>query len=241
MAGIRVEVVGRVLHATLADPARGNALDRAAVSALLDAIRQHRGRAEILVLRGEGDVFSRGRPRPAGGPAPAPHSSQDIREALSDLAELNQEIRHWPGVAAAGVQGGAWGAACGLLVHCDVVIAEDEARFGFPEITYDLPPGLVSAYLPKWISAKAAHYLALTGREIPAPLALAWGLVNEVVATGSLAGRLEELVGFFESRRPGALRACKEALLECRRLPDEQAYPRGIERVMEWVSRGPGT
>ncbi|MGH7682014.1 MAG: enoyl-CoA hydratase/isomerase family protein, partial [Candidatus Eiseniibacteriota bacterium] len=56
----------------------------------------------------------------------------------------------------ASLRGAAKGAAGGLVINCDVVVAESGARLGFPEMTYDLPPANVASYLPNRIVPKAA-------------------------------------------------------------------------------------
>jgi enoyl-CoA hydratase/carnithine racemase len=209
MEKVRVQHHDRVVHVVLADAQRGNALDSQTVGELLGAVRNGRERAEILVLQSDGAVFSRGRPQPH--PSSPDHTVlEQVRVNLTLLRELNHEIRQWPGVSIAAVQGGAWGAGTGLLVQCDVVLSEPDARFAFPEMMRDLPPALVVAYLPRWINPKAAHYLALTGQEISAEHALSWGLVSEIVPKGTLPQRLGVLVDILAARKPGGCAPAKK-------------------------------
>lgn len=237
MSKVRVRHTGRAVQVVLADLQGGNALDSEMAGELLSAVRDGHGQAEILVLQSDGAVFSRGRPQ--APTAPSGHAAlEQVRENLTLLRELNREIRRWPGVSMAAVQGGAWGAGTGLLVQCDVVMSEPNARFAFPEMLRDLPPALVASYLPKWINPKAAHYLALTGQEISAERALSWGLVSEIVPEGTLQQRLDALVDTLAARKPGALRACKEALLQYRALAEEDAGRRGVDRIIRWLSDG---
>jgi enoyl-CoA hydratase/carnithine racemase len=228
---VRSRLEGRVLYVTLAHPEDGNLLDEGMLAGLETALRAEWGRAEVLVLGAEGPVFSLGRPRGRPG------DLLQFRRALEQVVKLNGHIGRWPGGSLAAVRGGAWGAAAGLMAHCDVVLAAAGARFGFPEVTYGVPPAVVASYLPRRMSLRGALYLLLTGQEVTADAAREWGLVTEVVPEERLEARLGELVRLLTGLGPGVLRTCKEAVLEFQDLTEGEIGRRPIDRLMAWMSQ----
>jgi len=239
MGKVNVQTSGQVLRLTLADPDSGNLLTDDVLTDMLDAMCVARGKAEILVLTAEGPVFSVGRPKTRPPATESDHGAVavplHVQKALGMVLQINTELRQWPGISIAAVRGEAHGAAAGFAVHADVVLAAAGTRFSFPEINYDLPPALVNSYLTKWLPPKAAHYMVSTGQPISVETAHAWGLVSEVLPAERLEQRLDELVTHLAQRRPGALRYNKEALLEFKGMPDDEAGRRGLARVIRWL------
>ncbi|MFC9251855.1 enoyl-CoA hydratase [Amycolatopsis thailandensis] len=87
----------------------------------------------------------------------------------------------------AAVSGYALGGGCELAMMCDVLIAAENAKFGQPEITLGVIPGMGgSQRLTRAIGKAKAMDLCLTGRMIDAAEAERSGLVSRVVPTESL-------------------------------------------------------
>ena len=87
----------------------------------------------------------------------------------------------------AAVAGFALGGGCELALMCDIVIAADTAKFGQPEITLGVIPGMGgSQRLTRALGKAKASDLILTGRTIPADEAERCGLVARVVAADDL-------------------------------------------------------
>jgi len=100
-----------------------------------------------------------------------------------------------------------------LALHCDLILASDQARIGDGHINYGLLPGAGSAArLPRLIGATRAKYLAFTGALLSAVEAQAMGLVNEVVVAEDLLARAEELADSMAQRSSSALRLFKQAI-----------------------------
>lgn len=236
MSALETSFEDGVLRITLAAPGSGNLLDDDMLAAVLAAMDQH-PRAGVLVLAAEGPDFSIGRPKPGATRGLDEAVVGKVRGALEMVHALNMRLRDWPGAAVGVLRGRALGAAAGLLVNCDVVLAEKDARLGFAEITYDLPPALVASYLPNRLAPRIAQYLLLTGAEIDMERALAWGLVHEVCEAGGLAARTEALAAFFAARAPGAVDHCKRSLYGFANLDHAVAGPKGIDRVLAWLCR----
>jgi len=166
----------------LCNSAERNVLNDAAIAAMHAAL-DVAGDTTTLVLRGEGDGFSRRRPHSPGGHPGGPEAA---RRALDEVARLNLRLLRWRAPTIAVVHGFAYGAAFGIVSQCDIAIAAESAEFSFPEITYNLPPALVASYLRRFTSEKAARYLIMTGRAISATRAREMGLVSVVVPDAAL-------------------------------------------------------
>jgi len=101
----------------------------------------------------------------------------------------------------AAVNGVALGGGCEIALACDLRIAVENARFGFPEITLGIIPGSGGTQrLQRLIGISRAKQMIFTGEIIDAETALRIGLVNQVVSPNSLmqeaAGLAERMAGF---------------------------------------------
>jgi enoyl-CoA hydratase/carnithine racemase len=225
-----------ILRLTLANPAAGNLLDDAMLAAILQALQKWK-QARVVVISAQGKDFSIGRPKPRASSGLDEATGKKVRAALEMVHAVNMKLRDWPGVTLAVLRGQANGAAAGLVINCDVVVAEPDAAIGYAEINYDLPPAIVASYLPNRIAPRVAQYMLLTGSHIDMNRALSWGLVHELHTADKLEGRVEELVSFLVARAPGAIDHCKQSLYAFVNQEHAIAGPRGIDRVVEWLCR----
>lgn len=105
------------------------------------------------------------------------------RDFLSDWEGINA-IRK-PVIAA--VSGFALGGGCELAMMCDFIIASDTAKFGQPEITLGIIPGMGGTQrLARFVGKAKAMDMVLTGRMMDALEAERSGLVSRVVAADAL-------------------------------------------------------
>lgn len=115
----------------------------------------------------------------------------------------------------AGISGYCLGGGCELMMHCDIVIASETARFGQPEINIGVIPGAGGTQrLTRAIGKARAMDMVLTGRMISAHEAAMAGLISRVVPAenwfAEALGVCEELA----SRSPLALQFAKESVLK---------------------------
>lgn len=185
---ITVERSGAVGLITLNRPASMNAVCAAMLYELAEAVKAFDAEKEIrvVVLKGAEDFFAAGTDMSEFTAMQSGVGADGgiYGKSLKTIADCSKPV-------IAAVSGYAFGGGFELVLLSDIVIAADNARFGFPEITLGVLPQLggVSMLTHRVGRAKAADLL-LTGRHISADEALACGLVSRVVDSASL---LEEV------------------------------------------------
>ena len=113
----------------------------------------------------------------------------------------------------AAINGDALGQGLELALSCDIRLASDKARLGFPQVAQGLIPfDGGTQRLPRIVGRGKALELILTAETITAEEALEIGLVNKVVAGANLAAEAEALAKTIASKGPIALRYIKEAV-----------------------------
>jgi enoyl-CoA hydratase len=157
----------------------------------------------------------------------------DIRE-FADASPIEMYRRHteylWeaigrcPKPVIAAVNGFALGGGCELAMHCDIIVAGESARFGQPEVKLGLMPGAGGTQrLIRAVGKFQAMRIALTGCLVPAPQALAMGMVSEVVSDEHTLPRALELAGEIAALPPLAVAQIKEVMLAGADLPLDSA------------------
>ena len=97
-----------------------------------------------------------------------------------------------------------------LLLACDIVVASDAAKFGFPEVKRGLFPAGGGVFLGTRVPLAIALELTLTGDLVDATRAAALGLVNEVVPAGDVLDAAIRLAERIARNGPLALQATKQ-------------------------------
>jgi methylglutaconyl-CoA hydratase len=235
-AGAPVRVVrdGAVLRLTLARPEKKNALDRTTVDALRSAFAGVAGDPgiRVVLLTGEGDDFCAGADLGALSfmiDAPAEIHRDDAR-ALGDVL-LAMRSCAVPVVAA--VRGRALAGGAGLATACDIVLAHENASFGYPEVRIGFVPAMVMTLLRRTVAEKHAADLVLTGRTIGAREAHEIGLASRVLPADEFDAAIEETVAGLAKTPPGAMRLTKGLFLALDSLDVAQGIAAGVETNVE--------
>lgn len=206
---VKVERHDGRLSITLSRPDRRNAITVAMYAALADAIEAaaRSNDVRVVTIRGEGQDFAAG---------------NDLGDFLTALPRDKDEIPVWrllrtlatfekPLVAA--VHGNCVGIGTTMLLHCDLVVADESARFSLPFVDLALVPEAASTLLLPRLAGRrrAARYLLL-GEPFGAEEAAAIGLVSHTVAAGELDGMLGDIVTRLLAKPPAALAATQRLL-----------------------------
>jgi methylglutaconyl-CoA hydratase len=210
MSALRIERDGGVLRVALARPERRNAFDAALIAELTDAFSDV-GDARAVVLSGDGPSFC------AGADVEWQRSSIDldydenVEDALR-LYRMLEAIDRSPAPVVACVHGFALGGGSGVVACCDVVLAAQDAVFGFSEVRLGIAPAVISPFVLARIGPGAARRYFLTGERFDARAAQRIGLVHEVVA--DLAAASESVLADVLAGGPEAVREAKRLVLE---------------------------
>jgi methylglutaconyl-CoA hydratase len=223
-------VEGSVALITLNRPDKRNALNDALVEGLKEALRRaddDRGVRAIL-LTGAGADFCSG----ADLSALQKISESSITENLEDaqsLMELFASIRRVRVPVVAAVRGRALAGGCGLATACDLVLAAESARFGYPEVKIGFVPAMVMAILRRNVSEKRAFELITRGAEIDAREAERIGLINHVFDDGAFEAEVEKYVAGFERASRSAVMLAKRLLYQMDGLTFDAALQSGVD------------
>ena len=146
----------------------------------------------------------------------------DIKEMQSlDFVDayLGDFLGGWDDVAAsrkpviAAVSGFALGGGCELAMMCDFIIAADTAKFGQPEITLGIIPGMGgSQRLTRAVGKAKAMDMVLTGRKMDAQEAERAGLVSRIVSQERLMDEAVEAAGVIASLSRASVLMAKESV-----------------------------
>lgn len=219
-----------ILHITLNRPEKRNALNDALINDLKTTLRES-GKDESLraiIIKGAGKDFCSG----ADLSALLKISESDVLENHDDagnLSELFSLIRSVKIPVIAAVHGRALAGGCGLATACDLVLATETARFGYPEVKIGFVPAMVMAILRRNVSEKRAFALATQGFEFDAPTAKSFGLINEVFNDDEFAEKVESYVSVYENVSRSAVVLSKRLLYQMDNMTFESALASGVD------------
>ena len=206
---ILVDRRGRVGFLTLNRPEALNAINSTLARELGEAAAAFDADETIgcIVLTGSERAFAAG----ADIKEMEQKSSSDMAWA-SPLSGIEAFARVRTPVVAA-VAGFALGGGCELAMACDVILAADTARFGQPEITLGVIPGLGGTQrLTRAIGYYKASELVLTGRTMDAAEAERAGLVSRVVPAADLLAEATKTAEAIAAKSLPVVYAAKESL-----------------------------
>jgi enoyl-CoA hydratase/carnithine racemase len=157
----------------------------------------------VIVLRGEGRGFCAG------------HDLRELRDFGEDADRQRQlfdscsrmmvKMAKLPQPVIARVHGIATAAGCQLVSMCDLAVADESARFGLPGVNIGLFCSTPAVGVARNIGRKRSMEMLLTGDAIDAATALAWGLINRVVASEKLDDEVQRFVDRILARSGAAI------------------------------------
>ena len=206
-AKLALEHDRRVARVTLAAPT-ANILDRtmmADLASVLDQLDPCRSLACI--------VFSAQGPHFSYGASVKEHLPEKISDTLSALHNLLRRMVELPAPTIAAVRGQCLGGGFELVLACDLILAEETARLGSPEIKLAVFPPAATALLPLRIGVSRAADMVLTGTAWTGKAAADSGLVARTAPEGALEATLVRwLEDDFLPCSPAALRHTAHAI-----------------------------
>lgn len=204
---------GPVARIHLDRPDRLNAVVPALTAGLCRALeRAGEEDARVVVLAGRGRAFCAGHDLKEPDPVETPLQT---RARLEEIQEVTRLVRRFPGPVVAAVHGYALGAGAEFALACDLVVATEDARFGFPEVGVGLSvTGGISKLLPALVGWAKAKELLLLGDHVTGAEAARIGLVARAVAPGEHENAALDWARRLAERPPLALGLAKRVLDE---------------------------
>ena len=228
---------GPVASVHLDRPNRLNAVVPALVDEILAAFERARAdEVRAIVLAGRGRAFCAG--HDLKEPAPVEDEAA-ARQRLQRIQDVTRAIRSFPGPVIAAVQGYALGAGAEFALGCDLVVAGQDARFGFPEVGVGLSvTGGISALLPRAVGSVRAKGLLFLGEHLSADDAYRLGLVNRVVPAGTHEQAAHELAQRLAAQPPAALALAKSLLDHGVDSTEPEALDREVDAAIATMATG---
>lgn len=212
---VLIEQVGPVRRLIMNRPDTRNALSKELMAELADELDKANNDPEtrVIVLAANGTVFCSG------------HNLKELTDHRGDSdrgkhyfaqmvrtgAALMQTIVNIPKIVIAEVQGPATAAGTQLVATCDLAICVNEATFSTPGVNIGLFCSTSMVALTRTMTRKNAMEMLVTGEEIDAHTAKAWGLVNRVVPKEYLRIVVDKYANEIAAKSPQALKYGKEA------------------------------
>jgi methylglutaconyl-CoA hydratase len=169
------------------------------------------GEVRVAVLSGAGKAFCAGADLTWMSRMVSYTHDENVEDA-SAMAKMYASLDHLPIALVGRVHGAALGGGAGLAAVCDIVVAAEQAVFGFTEVKVGIVPAVISPYVLTKLGASAARELFLTGMRFDAVRAREIGLVHAVVPERELDAAVGTYVTELLTAAPGAIAAAKELL-----------------------------
>ena len=231
---LRIERNGALLRLTMTRSDKRNALNSELVEALDTALAEANAddAVQVIMLAAKGSVFCAGADiREFSGRTDDTSALSAKRSAGMGRLFLMSQVRTKPVIAV--VDGPALGGGAALAIACDIVMASNEAKFGYPEIKGGFAVSGVLPLLVKHVGRKAAFYLCATGRSIDVEEARSMGLVTYVVDSEDILMEAERVAEQLAGYSPDALSVMKQIVQKSGDLPLDEAivYARTVKAL----------
>jgi methylglutaconyl-CoA hydratase len=162
----------------------------------------------VVVLAGAGRMFCAGADIAWMSKTIHYSEEENLRDATA-MSRMFSALNDLPMPLIGRVHGAALGGGAGLAAVCDIVVADEQAVFGFTEVKLGILPAVISPFALAKIGRSAARELFLTGARFSAVRAKEIGLVHAVAPPQELDSKVDEYVREILSSGPEAIAASK--------------------------------
>ena len=216
---VEVKVTGAVGTIILNRPGRRNALTRAMVAQLQQALGDLHleKRVRAVILTGAGSAFCAGmdvHEMHSTSELPDAAREQEWGDAAEEYRELVAQMIELPKPIIASVNGPAVAGGAGLVLASDVVVACEAAQFGLPDPRLGIVAGVVGPLLAFRVGAGPAARLLLTASLYPAQEAYRLGIYHELIDENRLWARAVAVGEECAAGAPEAVQLTKRLLWE---------------------------
>lgn len=211
LKNILYKVEDHVAEILLNRPEKMNSLDQDLIESLTRIINDFSENPEVkvIVITGAGGNFCSGlyldylKEISEYDILQNKQDSRKFRDMLLSIYNCSKPV-------VAKVQGYCLAGGCGIASACDIIVADDTAKFGYTETKIGFIPAIVMLFLLKRVTETVAKDLLLTARIIDSEEAKIMGLVNFKVNSSEIDNKVKELVGILKKNSPSSLKLTKE-------------------------------
>ncbi|MCB1739641.1 MAG: enoyl-CoA hydratase/isomerase family protein [Gammaproteobacteria bacterium] len=220
MSHIKVDRDGPVITITLARPEKRNALNLAMLEELAAAFKRPVEASDrVIVLRSEGRVF-------CAGIDLAERQRNPAGKGASPIEPVLEAMEHHALPIVGVVQGAAIAGGNELALHCDFVVASNEARFGMSLAQIGLAPTwFLCKKLMEVAGPVATREILLLGDPLPAQRMYELGIISRVCEPQDLEAQAARIIDRLAANAPLSLRAMKALIVR------EMQFRDGIEHA----------
>ncbi|HVL67613.1 MAG TPA: enoyl-CoA hydratase-related protein [Vicinamibacterales bacterium] len=212
MSSLLIDHSGPVVRVTLNRPDVRNAFNEDVIAELAAWARAVPGSgARVAVLAGAGKAFCAGADLNWMAKMVAYGREENIRDA-SAMAAMFGALDTLPIPLIGRIQGAALGGGAGLAAVCDIVVAAEDAVFGFTEAKLGILPAVISPFAIRKIGVSAARELFLTAARFDAARAREIGLVHALAAEADLDTAVDRYVRELVTSGPEAIAGAKQLI-----------------------------
>ena len=185
-----------------------------------------------VVISGNGPAFCAGADLSWMAKMAGYSHEENLRDAQA-AAGMFAAIDRLPMPVIAQIHGAALGGGAGLAAVADIVVAAEDATFGFTEVKLGLIPAVIAPYVLAKIGQSAARELFVTGRRFSAEHARDIGLVHAIVPAEGLLDRVNKYLIEISANGPEAMRAAKALIRKISDVSVAEAAPITAEAIAE--------
>ncbi|GAA1249266.1 enoyl-CoA hydratase-related protein [Prauserella halophila] len=215
---VEVRTHERLVELVLNRPRAHNALSTEMAQQLIRACEtavRERARAVVLTSAGEKAFCVGADLKERNG-----FTDDDLMRQRIVFRKAFQAVLELPMPAVAAVHGYALGGGFEIALSCDLMVADESAVFGLPEVRVGLVPGGGGTQLlSRRIGSTRASDLIFTGRRIDIEEAERWGVVERRCVAGQVREQALELAAAIAENSPTAVANAKHALTTGKHLP----------------------
>jgi methylglutaconyl-CoA hydratase len=229
------DVANQIATLTLNRPDKRNALDDRTIAELKEnfAAAEADDSVRVILLRGTGPDFCAGADLSQLEKIASNASREENLADAMNLGGLLIQMRRMRKPIIAAVQGNALAGGAGLATACDLIVADENAVFGYPEVKLGFVPAMVMALLIRSIGEKHAFELSTFGNTFTANEAHRMGLINRVLPSSNFESGVAQFVSELAQRSVSAVQLIKKLVYDIDGMSFEDAINRGAEVNVE--------
>lgn len=224
---VQIAIEKNIARVYLNRPDVHNAFNNDLINDLYDAFERlnNENDVRVIILTGNGKSFCAGADLNWMKSVVNYSYEQNYEESLK-LAKLMYLVFTHSKPVIARVNGSAIGGGVGLMSVCDILYANEEAKFGLSEVKLGLVPAAISPFVMSRIGEANSRELFITGERISTDYACKIGLINKCFPIEKLDEAINEKVKLILQNGPEAVRTVKEMIFKVTQVkfPEVQEY-----------------